>query len=183
MHMAAQAELSLFPSRKRYSYVRLYVPGVCTALLVVVVGTAGLVAHSRPRQMVEAWLNIHLLFGLLLVGWVLLRYQRRVSQSPCMLPADVRGLSRQLSRSVYAVLYGVIGLKQCIGIVSSLWHGGTVDFGLFDASLRHGPDTGFFDIHNDFQTFLASGLMTLVVVRVLAFRLWLRLVEKQGGAV
>jgi hypothetical protein len=76
------------------------------------------------------------------------------------------------------VLYGVIGLKQSIGIVSSIWHGGAVDFSLFDASLRHGPDTQVFDLHDDFQLFLASGLVPLVVVRVMAFRLWLRLSEK-----
>jgi cytochrome b561 len=132
--------------------------------------------------MVESWINIHLLFGLLLCGWIMIRYQRRVSQSPSMLPADVRGLSRQMSRIVYCVLYGVIGLKQSINIVSSLWHGGAVDFSLFDASLRHGPDTKVFDLHDDFQLFLASGLVPLVIVRVMAFRLWLRLIEKSPSS-
>ena len=176
--MSAQAELSLLPARKPHSRVRIYVPEACAALLVVVIGTAGLIAHSWPRQMVESWVNIHLLFGLLLCGWVMIRYQRRVSQSPSMLPADVRGVSRQLSRIVYCVLYGVIGLKQCISIAGSLWHGGAVDFSLFDESLRHGPDTRDFGLHDDFQLFLASGLVPLVVVRVMAFRLWLRLMEK-----
>jgi cytochrome b561 len=130
--------------------------------------------------MVESWINIHLLFGLLLCGWLVIRYQRRVSQSPGMLPADVRGLSRQLSHIVYCVLYGVLGLKQSIGIVSSLWHGGAVHLSLFDESLRHGPDTQVFDLRDDFQLFLASGLVPLVMVRVIAFRLWLRLSEKRS---
>jgi cytochrome b561 len=176
--MAAQAELSLLPARKPYSRVRIYAPEACAALLVVVIGTAGLIADSWPRQMVESWINIHLLFGLLLCGCVMIRYQRRVSQSPSMLPADVRGLSRQLSRVVYCVLYGVVGLKQSISIVSALWHGGAVDFSLFDESLRHGPDTQVFHLHDDFQMFLASGLVPLVIVRVMAFRLWMRLSEK-----
>ena len=176
--MAAQAELSLLPARRPYSGVWIYVPEACTALLVVVIGTLGLIAHSWPRQMLESWINIHLLFGLLLCGWVMIRYQRRVSESPSMLPADVRGLSRQLSRIVYCVLYGVIGLRQSISIVSSLWHGGTIDFSLFDESLRHGPDTEGFDLHDDFQMFLASGLVPLAIVRVMAFRLWMRLTEK-----
>jgi hypothetical protein len=180
--MAAQAELSLLPARKPYSRVRIYAPEACVALLVVVIGTAGLIADSWPRQMVESWINIHLLFGLLLCGWVMIRYQRCVGQSPSMLPADVRGLSRQLSRIVYCVLYGVLGLKQSISVVCSLWHGGAVDFSLFDESLRHGPDTADFDLHDDFQLFLASGLVPLVVVRVMAFRLWLRLIEKSPGS-
>jgi cytochrome b561 len=176
--MAAQAELSLLPACRPYSRVRIYAPEACTALLVVVVGAAGLVAHSWPRQIVESWINIHLVFGLLLCGWVIVRYQQRVNQSPSILPADVRGLSRQLSHIVYCVLYGVIALTQSLSIVSALWHGGAVDFSLFDESVRRGPDTGFFDLHDDFQLFLASGLMPLVIVRVMAFKLWLRLIEK-----
>jgi cytochrome b561 len=176
--MAAQAELSLLPARKPHTRVRIYAPEACAALVVVAIGTAGLIAHSWPRQMVESWINIHLLFGLLLCGWIMIRYQRRVSQLPSMLPADARGLSRQLSHIVYCVLYGVIGLKLSIGFVSSLWHGGAVDLSLFDESLRHGPDTQVFDFHDDLQLFLASGLVPLVIVRVMAFRLWLRLIER-----
>jgi len=178
--MAAQVELSLLPARSPSTRVRIYVPEACVALLVVGIGTAGLIARSWPRQMVESWINIHLLFGLLLCGWLMIRYQRRVSQSPSMLPADARALSRQLSHIVYCVLYGVIGLRQSIVIVSSLWHGGAVDFSLFDESLRHGPDTRVFDLRDDFQLFLASGLVPLVIVRVVAFRLWLRLSDAQG---
>ena len=177
-----QAELSLLPARKPYSRVWSYAPEACAALLVLVTGTAGLIAHSWPRHMVESWINIHLLFGLLLCGWVMIRYQRRVSQSPSMLPADVRGLSRQMSLIVYCVLYAVLGLKQSISIVSSLWHGGPVDFSLFDESLRRGPDTQVFDLHDDFQLFLASGLVPLVIVRVMAYRLWLRLIERSPSS-
>lgn len=180
--MAAQAELSLLPARRPYTRVRIYVPEACAALLVVAIGTAGLIAHSWPRQMVESWINIHLLFGLLLSGWLMIRYQRRVNQLPAMLPADARVLSRQLSYIVYCVLYGVVGLKLCIGIVTSLWHGGAVNFSLFDESLRHGPDTRVFDVRDDFQLFLASGLVPLVILRVMTFRLWLRLSEKTLGS-
>jgi hypothetical protein len=179
--MAAQAELSLLPARRPYSRVWIYAPEACTALLVVVIGTLGLVAHSWPRQIVESWINIHLLFGLLLCGWIMIRFQRLLSQSPCMFPDDARGLSRQLSRLVYRVLYGVLGLKLGINIVSSLWHGGAVNLSLFDAGLRHGPDTPDFNLHDDFQLFLVSGLVPLVIVRVVAFRLWLRLIEKSPG--
>jgi cytochrome b561 len=176
--MAAQVEHSLLPARKRYSRVRIYAPEACAAVLVVGIGTAGLIAHSWPRQMVESWINIHLLFGLLLCGWLMIRYQRHVSQSPSMLPAEVRGLSRQLSHVVYCVLYGVIGLKYGIGLVSSIYHGGAADFSLFVESLRHGPDTKNFDVHDDCQMFLASGLVPLVIMRVMTFRLWTRLMEK-----
>jgi hypothetical protein len=180
--MAAQVGHSLLPARKLYSRFRSYAPEACAAVLVVAIGTAGLIAHSWPRQLVEAWINIHLLFGLLLCGWLLIRYERHVSRSPSMLPADVRGLSRQLSHIVYRVLYGVIGLKYSISIVSSICHGSAVDFSLFVESLHHGPDTGNFDLHDDYQMFLASGLVPLVIVRVMTFRLSTRLLEKSIGS-
>ena len=138
-------------------------------LLVVFVGTAGLIAHSWVRQVVESWINIHLLFGLLLCGWVIVRYRLLFKSSPCMLPSDVRGFARQQSRIVYLVLYAVIGVRLCIGIVSSMWHGGAADLGLLDERVFNGPDSKAFDPKDDFQLFLASGILALVVVRVIAF--------------
>ena len=179
--MTAHVDISLVASRTPVSRVWNYAPEVGLALFLLVIGTAGLVAPSGSLQRFDPWINIHLLFGLLLCGWVVVRFQRSVRVSPCLLPADVRGLSRELSRIVYCVLYGVIGLTQCVHIVSSLWHGGAVDFSLFSASLRQGPDTADFDLHDDFQQFLVSGLVPLVIVRIMAFRLWLRAVEKSLG--
>jgi cytochrome b561 len=179
--MAAHAELSLLLPRKPYSGIWSYAPEACFALLVLVLGTLGLMPSSWPRQWVESWINIHLLFGLLLCGWTVIRFQWGVRVSPILLPSEVRALSRQPTRIIYCVLYGVIGLKLSISIVSSLWHGGAFDFSLLNESLRHGPDTAVFDPHDDFQQFLASGLIPLVIVRVMAFRLWLRVVEKSLG--
>ena len=179
--MTAHVDLSLVASRTPDSRVWNYAPEAGLALLLLVIGTAGLVAPSWPRERVDSWINIHLLFGLLLCSWVVIRFQRSVRVSPCLLPADVRRLSRELSRIVYCVLYGVLGLTQGIGIVSSLWHGGAVDFSLFSESSRHGPDSALFDLHDDFQQFLASGLAPLVIVRIMGYRLWLRVVEKSPG--
>jgi cytochrome b561 len=172
--MAAQAELSLRSSRNPPSHIRLHAPDACMALLVVLVGTAGLIAHSWVRQVVESWINIHLLFGLLLCGWVIVRYRLPVNNSPCMLPSDVRAFARQQSRIVYLVLYAVIGVRLCIGIVSSMWHGGAADSSLFDEHVFMGPDSKAFDPKDDFQLFLASGILALLVVRVIAFSVWLR---------
>jgi cytochrome b561 len=175
--MAAQADLSLHSAHQPYSRIKLYVPAACMALLVVIVGAAGLVAHSWPRQIVESWINIHVLFGLLLCGWVIIGYHSRVKQVPRLQPSDVREVSRQLSRRVYLLLYIVIAVRQIIGIVHRLWHGGADDFSLLDEHFRNGPDSNLFDPKDDFQLFLASGLFVLVFVRLLAFRLWLRVTE------
>jgi cytochrome b561 len=175
--MAAQAQLPLHPSRNPYSDIRHYAPDAGMALLVVVVGTAGLVAHSWVRQIVESWINIHVLFGLLLCGWVIVRHQLRVKWSHRMLPSDVRELARQHSRIVYLVLYSVLGLKLIVSIVTSISHGDSVSFSLFDGRILNGPDSKVFDPRDDFQLFLASGVLALVVVRVMAFRLWLRITK------
>jgi cytochrome b561 len=177
--MAAQAEPSLNPLTLVWSRQRMLIAlYVCAALLVATIGVLGLLDGSWPRQMLESWINIHALFGLLLCGWVLARYQWCVRHSPGMLPADVRELSRHLSRIVYLLLYVVIGIRQSIGIISSIWHGTAVDFNLFDGRFRNGPDWAGWDPKDDFQLFLATGLFALIIVRVLAFRLWLRCVER-----
>jgi cytochrome b561 len=149
----------------------------CVAVVTVAIGVLGLLADSWPRQMLESWINIHALFALLLCGLVLSRCGWRVRHSPRMLPADIRELSRQLSRIVYLLLYVVIGARQIMGILASSWHGSAVEFNLFDARFR-GPDYAGFNPKDDFQLFLASGLTVLIIVRVLVFGLWLRSVER-----
>jgi cytochrome b561 len=150
----------------------------CLTMLAVAVGVLGLMDASWPRKMLDSCFNIYAMFGLLLCGLVLARYQWCVEHSAPMLPADVRELSRHLSRIVYLFLYVVIGVRLSISIVSSLWHGGAVDFNLFDERFRHGPDGMAFDPRDDFRHFIASGLFALVFVRVLAYKMWLRSVER-----
>jgi len=180
--MAAQAERSFHCfghvcSRERM-LTTLY---GCIALVTVAIGVLGLPGASWPRQMLESWINIHALFGLLLCSLVFSRYQWSVTHSPRMLPSGIRQLSRHLSRIVYLLLYLVIGAREIIGILNSLWHGGAVDFNLFDARFRQGPDYEGFNLHDDFHLFFASGLFALIFIRVLAFRLWRRSEERVAG--
>jgi cytochrome b561 len=177
--MAAQAERSLYSLAHACSWERLLAALYgFTALVTVVVGVLGLLTASWPRQMLESWINIHALFGLLLCGLVFSRCWWRVKHSPWMLPADIRELSRHLSRIVYLLLYVVVGLRQLISLFNSIWHGGAVDFNLFDDRFHNGPDHAGWNPKDDFQLFLATGLSVLIIVRVLAFKLWLRSVER-----
>src|ERR1700723_4734107 len=149
----------------------------CVALITVAIGVLGLQRDAWPRQMLESSINIHALFGLLLCGLVFARCRWCVKHSPPAARVDIRRLSRHLSRIVYLLLYVVMGLRQIIGILNSVWHGSAVDFNLFDDRFRNGPDYAGFNLKDDFQLFLVSGLITLAFVRVLAFRLWLRSAE------
>jgi hypothetical protein len=149
----------------------------CIAMVAVIIGVLGLLGTSGPRETLESWINVHALFGLLLCALVLARCLWSVKRSPAMLPTDIRQLSRHLSRSVYLLLYAVIGVRELIAVLNGVWHGGVVDFNLFDERFR-GPDYAGFNPKDDFQLFFASGFVTLIFLRVLTFTLWLRSVER-----
>jgi hypothetical protein len=149
----------------------------CTAIVTVVIGVLGLLGASGLRQILESWVNIHALFGLLLCGLVLARCRWSVKRSTSMLPTDIRQLSRHLSRTIYMLLYVVIGVKELIAILNGVWHGGVVDFNLYDERFR-GPDYAGFNPKDDFQLFLACGFIALIFLRGLTFTLWLRAVDR-----
>jgi hypothetical protein len=132
------------------------VPFCVAAGLVAAIGVLSLLPASSLRRMVESWIDIHALFGLLLGGLVYARYRWSVghqhrTKAP---PAEAQELSRRLSRIVYLMLYAVVGIRQSIVIVNHLWHGDAMPF----------------TPKQDFQTLLAAGLLVLLVVRLLACR-------------
>ncbi len=169
--MTVQAELALNPWRYSYSHFLRWAPDVCMALVSIGVGFAGLTADCWLRKIVEPWINIHLLFGALLCGWLTVRIRVRVKRSPCMLPGDVYEMSRQHSRIVYMVLYAVIGIKLCVSTVISAWNGEYNDFSRLDEHFLNGASSNLFDPKDDYQMCLASGLVALALVRLIALRL------------
>ena len=144
----------------------------CLAMLTVSVGALGLVAGSPLRQIVDAWINIHLLFGALLCALVIARYRWCIRHAPSIETIDINHLARHLRRIVYLVLYAAVGFRELIALANGALHGGAVDFKLFDEPFRLGPDSPVFDPRDDFQLFLASGLVVLFSVRAWAFGLW-----------
>jgi hypothetical protein len=141
------------------------------ALAAVATGAMGLLGASLPRQALESWINIHVLFGLLLCGLVIARYRGCIGYWPT---GDARGLSRHLSRLVYLVLYLVVGIREILAILNRLFHGGGPGFSLLDEHTRLGPDHFGWNPGDDFQLFVASGLLSLIFVRFLAYGLWAR---------
>jgi cytochrome b561 len=89
--------------------------------------------------------NIQALFGLLLLGSAVARIFWEVGRSAPFRVADVRNLTRRLSRMVYLLLFLAVGLEQLIG---------------------RGNSTG------DLQVMLVYGLITLIAIRVLAIGIW-----------
>jgi hypothetical protein len=150
----------------------------CIAVATAAIGVLGLLRGPWAPRVLDSWNCVHGLFALLLCGLVFARFRWHVTHSPRMLPADIHRLTRHLSRTVYLMLYAVIGVREIAGIVSSLWHGGSVDFNLFDERFRNGPDYAAFNPRDDFQLFIGSGLVVLIFVRTLTCRLWFRSVER-----
>jgi cytochrome b561 len=164
--MAARAECPPPSLRNSYSQERRHLAlFLCAATLVAAVGVLGLQGASRLRQLVELWINVHVLFGLLLCGLVMARYQWIIRYSP-HLREDIRELSRHLSRIVYLMLYVVIGARLVMSLVSWIWHGGSLDLTALDAGLRNDDDSRLFNSHHDYHMILLSGGIALAVVRV-----------------
>jgi len=134
----------------------------CAGILVVVVGVMGLFDGSWSRPIAGSWVNIHALFGLQLCGFVIARFYWQVKRSPVTLAADIRDLSRHLSRVVYLLLYVIFGVREIIVIVNVAWHG--------DAFESLEPN-------RDFQFILAYGLAALAIIRALAFEARFRSVD------
>ncbi len=150
-----------FPQERRW-VLAVY---VCAAIMVAAVGVLGLERASWLRQLVETWINIHALFGLLLCGLVLARHQWIIRYSP-RLRDDIRALSRHLSRIVYLMLYLVLGASQSISLMNCIWHGGPLDLTLFDERLHSDGGTQVLDPHHDYHMILLSGGVALAMVRV-----------------
>jgi cytochrome b561 len=130
--------------------------------LLAVIGTLGLLRDSWPNRILTPWINIRVLFGSLLWALVIARFYWCVKHVPPMQPEDYRRLSRHLSRLVYLLLYIVVGLRQLIAIVHSIWH--DLEFGL----LRATPDPGIVEPVEYLQAYLVYGLFSLITIRVLA---------------
>jgi hypothetical protein len=130
------------------------------ASLVVVFGVLGLLDQSWVKQTLGSWINVHAMFGVFLCSLVAARFHVRLTSAPRVLQADIRGLSRELSRMVYLFLYLVIGVRQIFGLANWLRPVGELEFGNFAAD-------------EDIRAVVAYGVVGLLLIRVLAFGFWL----------
>jgi hypothetical protein len=169
--VAAQADIPLSSDSHTDSHIGRGVADVGVGLVVIAVGVAGLTPNCWLRKLVEPWINIHLLFGTLLCGWLTVRIIAREKRSPPMRPDEIRELSRRTSRIAYLVLYCVICTRLCFSFV---WNGGRAGFGLSDEIFRAGAGRFPFDPNDDYQMCLACGLAALALVRLFVWRVWPR---------
>ncbi len=117
--------------------------------LVLIAGIAGVVHDSLAKSTPPASMNLHAAFGLLLWVSVVVRFGRRLRQSPRMLPVDIREFSRHLSRLVCLVLYLLMFISLVARAVACLWRAGC-------------PAVP------DFQGYLGYGFVALITIQGLA---------------
>lgn len=83
-------------------------------LCVLAVGILGLVDHSRLARNLTL-IDVHALFGLGLWAFVLVRFRRRMRLVPRPGAADIRAISRHLSRMIYLLLGLAVAFKELVG--------------------------------------------------------------------
>ncbi len=150
-----------------------------TFVLVLIVGTLGLLHDSWPDATQAFWINVHAMIGLLLWLLLLARALWRWRHPPPALPADVGGLTRRAAVVVHAALYLLLFVIPIIGIVTFVWHGRAFDLGLFQVDFGVKKNRAIFHPTEDVHGYLAYGLFGLVAFHAAA-ALWHHFVARDG---
>lgn len=148
-------------------------------LLVVVVGTLGLLHDDWPDATQAFWINVHALAGLLLWALLIVRLWWRSGHKPPPLPADSGTFTRRLSGPVHWSLYALLFVIPIIGVVTFVYHGRVFDFGLFQFDPGVKKNRAIFHPTEDIHGYLAYALFGLAGLHALA-ALWHRFVRHDG---
>jgi cytochrome b561 len=137
------------------------------AVLIVVVGTLGLLHDSWPRRSQAFWINLHALIGLTVWALLIVRLSWRLRHPPPA-PPEMGLLTRRLSYAVHLLLYLLVFVIPLVGIVTFIWHGRVFDFGLFRVDFGVCANRAIFHPTEDLHGYLAYTLFTLIGIHVLA---------------
>lgn len=148
-------------------------------LLLVVVGTLGLLHDSWPKQSHVFWINMHAILGLLLWLTLLARFWWRMRHAPPILPVEVGSLSRRLSNFVHFGLYALMFITPIVGLVTFIWHGRIFDFGLFHLNFGIPSNRAIFEPTEDIHGYLAYAIFALAGIHMLT-ALWHQFILHDG---
>ncbi len=111
--------------------------------------------------------ELHLAFGMLLCGFVTLRFVHHSRAARSGEGGDPRELMRRMSRTLYLILYGVLLMKLMTGLTSFSWH----DAGLicsWSPRFQAAPKLTFIECGERFRIELLWGVIALCLIRVVA---------------
>jgi cytochrome b561 len=147
--------------------------------LVVCVGVLGLLHDSWPKQTQRFWINIHALLGLALWTVLIARFWWRLRHAPPAPFANLDALSRRLSGPVNFALYALMFVTPIVGLVTFVYHGRVLDFGLFQVNFGIASNRAIFHPTEDLHGYLAYAIFGLAGVHALA-ALWHQFVLRDG---
>jgi cytochrome b561 len=148
-------------------------------VLVVAVGTLGLLHDSWPKQTQAFWINVHAMAGLVLWSLLITRFSWRLLHRPPLLPMEAGAFSRRLSAPVHFALYALMFVIPIIGIVTFIWHGRAFNFGIFQIDFGVKSNRAVFHPTEDIHGYLAYALFALAGVHALA-ALWHHFIRRDG---
>jgi cytochrome b561 len=149
-------------------------------VLVVCVGVLGLLHDSWPDKPAQRfWINIHALLGLLLWFALIARFWWRSRHTP---PAPIAGLgplSRRLLAFVHFALYALLFVIPVIGMVTFVFHGRILDFGIFQIDFGVPANRAIFHPTEEWHGYLAYCLFGLAGLHA-AVALWHQFILRDG---
>ncbi len=148
-------------------------------LLVVCVGTLGLLHDSWPKQTQAFWINVHAVLGLLLWFTLMARFAWRRGHRPPPLMESVGTFSRRASTLVHYGLYVLLFITPIVGIITFVYHGRVFDFGLFKIDFGIKSNRAIFHPTEDLHQYLAYAIFALAGLHAVA-ALWHQFVLRDG---
>jgi cytochrome b561 len=140
-------------------------------VLVIGVGVLGLLHDSWPKQTQRFWINIHALLGLTLWFSLIARFWWRRRHRPPQLMESVGALSRRAAALVHFGLYVLLFITPILGIITFVYHGRVLDFGIFKIDFGIKANRAIFHPTEDLHGYLAYALFALAGIHALA-ALW-----------
>ncbi|MGO9934598.1 MAG: cytochrome b [Steroidobacteraceae bacterium] len=148
-------------------------------VLLVVVGTLGLLHDSWPKHSQAFWINIHALLGLSLWTLLMLRFLGRLQNPPPPPPADLSRAMRRLARAVHLTLYALLFVIPIFGIVTFIWHGRSLDLGITQINFGVAKNRAIFEPTEDIHGYLAYAVFALAAAHAVA-ALWHHFVNRNA---
>ena len=148
-------------------------------LLVIIVGSLGLLHDDWPKATQAFWINLHALLGVVLWFTLFARLFWRFRHVPPALPEDTGAISRRFSGPVHWALYALMFFIPILGVVTFIYHGRILDFGLFHVDFGVKKNRAIFGPTEDIHGYLAYALFVLAGLHALA-ALWHRFYLDDG---